>query len=95
MEENKMNTADLANMLAASVETELTISIKRDRVELSGGTGIGIMDLYVMEKGMEALASHLLPIFKSPDDLKQALKNSIDLFDLELEQPASGKEPTP
>lgn len=81
MENNKMSPEELANMLVAALKTNMTITMEDDRVEITGGTGMGIVDMYIIEKALEAKSKEILPIFESADALKSALKESIDLFD--------------
>lgn len=75
----------LANMLCGTVDAEMTIRLKHDECSISGGTGIDIVNLYMLEKALEQLAKRLLPMMKSEEGLKSALKDAIDLMDFRAE----------
>ena len=78
---NEMNVNDLANMLCAAVDAEMRIRLHNDKIEVSGGTALYIVDMYILLKALEVTAANCLPIMTSAEDLKTALKHSIDLFD--------------
>jgi hypothetical protein len=78
---NEMNVNDLANMLCAAVNAEMRIRLHNDIIEVSGGTALYIVDMYILLKALEVVAANTLPMMTSADDLKEALKKSIDLFD--------------
>ena len=80
-EASEMNVNDLANMLCSAVGAEIKIRIHNDKIEISGGTSLYIVDMYILLKALEAVAANTLPMMTSADDLKEALKESIDLFD--------------
>jgi hypothetical protein len=80
-EASEMNVNDLANMLCSAVDAEIKIRIHNDKIEISGGTALYIMDMYILLKALEVVAANTLPMMTSADDLKEALKKSIDLFD--------------
>lgn len=80
-EASEMNVNDLANMLCSAVDAEIKIRIHNDTIEISGGTALYIVDMYILLKALEAVAANTLPMMTSADDLKEALKESIDLFD--------------
>lgn len=80
---NKDDYDGILNMLCDSIETKITIvkNIGTQNVEIEGGTGIVIFDMFLIEKALEAVAVKILPEMTSAEDLKQVLKQSIDLFD--------------
>lgn len=80
-ENNEMNVNDLANMLCAAVNAEMRIRLHNDKIEVSGGTALYIVDMYILLKALEVTAANCLPIMTSAQDLKTALKHSIDLMD--------------
>lgn len=83
-EASEMNVNDLANMLCAAVNAEMRISLHNDKIEVSGGTALYIVDMYILLKALEVTAANTLPMMTSADDLKDALKKSIDLFDFNV-----------
>lgn len=80
-EASEMNVNDLANMLCSAVDAEIKIRIHNDKIEIYGGTALYIVDMYILLKALEVVAANTLPMMTSADDLKEALKKSIDLFD--------------
>lgn len=82
MNDNKeMSASDLANMLCASIDAEIRIRLRNDEIEVSGGTALYIVDMYILLKALEATAANCLPMMTSADALKTSLKQSIDLMD--------------
>jgi hypothetical protein len=77
----EMNVNDLANMLCASINAEMKIALHHDKIEVSGGTALGIVDIYIVMLALEVVASRVLPIFTSADGLKESLKRVIDQMD--------------
>ena len=80
-EASEMNVNDLANMLCSAIDAEIKIRIHNDKIKISGGTALYIVDMYILLKALEVVAANTLPMMTSADDLKEALKKSIDLFD--------------
>lgn len=83
-EASEMNVNDLANMLCSAVDAEIKIRIHNDKIAISGGTALYIVDMYILLKALEIVAANTLPMMTSADDLKEALKKSIDLFDFNV-----------
>lgn len=84
MNENKeMNVEDLANMLMSSIAAKIEITLKNDEVKVEGGTALKIVDMYIICKALESVARDVLPMMKSPDAMKDCLKDIIDLMDFE------------
>ena len=83
-EASEMNVNDLANMLCSAVDAEIKIRIHNDKIAISGGTALYIVDMYILLKALEVVAANTLPMMTSADDLKEALKKSIDLFDFNV-----------
>ena len=83
-EASEMNVNDLANMLCSAIDAEIKIRIHNDEIEISGGTALYIVDMYILLKALEVVAANTLPMMTSADDLKKALKKSIDLFDFNV-----------
>lgn len=77
----EMNVNDLANMLCASINTEMKIAFHHDKIEVSGGTGLGIVDIYIVMSALEVVAARSLPIYTSAGSLKEAMKRVIDKMD--------------
>ena len=83
-EASEMNVNDLANMLCSAIDAEIKIRIHNDNIKISGGTALYIVDMYILLKALEVVAASTLPMMTSADDLKEALKKSIDLFDFNV-----------
>ena len=83
-EASEMNVNDLANMLCSAVDAEMKVRIHNDKITISGGTALYIVDMYILLKALEVVAANTLPMMTSADDLKEALKKSIDLFDFNV-----------
>jgi len=84
----KMNTEDLSNMMCESIDAELTIRkrVGTQEVEVSGGTSLVVMDIYMIMKALEQASREAMPMFKNERALKKALKSVIDIFELKEEK---------
>lgn len=82
-EKEEMNAFDLANMLCASISAKMEIKIQNDKIEVTGGTALRIVDMYIICKALEVVAGGCLPMMESADAMKDCLKRIIDLMDFD------------
>lgn len=82
-EKNNMSVEDLANMMCASISTQMLITIEHDKVTVEGGTALDIFDMYIMCKALEVVGRRLLPMMENEDKLRECMKGLIDIMQFE------------
>ena len=86
MDKNRnMNVDDLANMLCASINAKMEISMVHDKITISGGTALAVTDMYMIVRALECVGRNMLPMIESSDALKECLKHLVDVMDFEDE----------
>jgi hypothetical protein len=88
-EANNLNVDDLANMLCASIDATMEIRMCGDTITISGGTAMYVTDMYMIAKALEVIGAKMLPMMKGEKELKEAMKNMIEIMDFKEEANAA------
>lgn len=73
---------ELADMMAASVDVELKLvkKVGTQDVQIENGTGLVIMDMYVIVKALELIGHKALPMMKSEEALRECLHDMVEMM---------------